>query len=221
MTTLREVPESSDLTIGREPSRPIVFPLEYGAREPPTPAPGTQCPDRATRGILAHERAQPGDELVLGQPRRGLRGDAPLGLDRACAPVVRLLLEDVPTEMVTYHARPEDHHVLFVRQAGRDLLQEAGEVLEAMRLACGLRDPAAAVADSGVVTHVTGAPVTVRHLGFDALHAGAPVPPARDDREPSIDPDERRRPGSRRLDRLLRHESAQAGRRSTAWARSA
>jgi hypothetical protein len=75
-----------------------------------------------------------------------------------------VLLEDVAAQLVAHRARPEDQHVFVVRQARGDLLDEAGEVFEPVRLAGGLGDPAAAVTDGGVVTHVTGAPASVRHL---------------------------------------------------------
>ena len=129
-------------------------------------------------------------------------------------------------EVLADRPRAEDEQILVRRQSLRDLLDEPGQMLEAVRLAGGLRSPAAAVADPWVVPDVAGRPVMSRHLGVHPLDLSLVVLPANDDRLARIDPDESAdrhviascHPPPRHA---CDHERDQAGRVSVSAARSA
>jgi len=64
--------------------------------------------------------------------------------------VMPIVLKDVPLQSFAHGTRTNDEQDVVRGQPLRDLLDESIEVLEAVRLAGGLR-PTAAVADAGIV----------------------------------------------------------------------
>jgi malic enzyme len=103
---------------------------------------------------------------------------------------------DRSRQVFAHGPRTEDEQILVRRQAMRDLFDEPREMLEAVRLAGGLRWPTAAVADPWFVPNMAGCSVVSRHLGVHPLDLRLIVVPADDDRLTGVDPDERTgRPG--------------------------
>jgi hypothetical protein len=133
---------------------------------------------------------------------------------------------DRSLQVLAHGPRTEDEQILVRRQSMCDLLDEPREMLEAVRLAGGLRASTSTVADRWVVPDMAGRPTVSRHLGVHPLDIGLIVMPADDDRLAGVNPDEsagchvvascRRLPG-----RAHDHERDQAGRVSVSAARSA
>ena len=134
-------------------------------------------------------------------------------------------LADVSLQAFAHGTGAEDEQRIVRGQPSRDLIDESIEVLEAMRLAGGLRPPAA-MADGGIVPDVARGPVTSRHLRLHPLESGSVVLPTDDDSLPSVDPHE----GAGLRHFMFRlpvpaevpcHERAQAGPGSPSEAKSA
>ena len=164
--------------------------------------------------------AESRDELAIGEPRGRFAADAAGRL------VVLPRLPDESFQAFAHGTGTEDEQVVARRQAIRDMFDKSIEVLEAVRLAGGLRRPTAAVADAGIVPDMAGGPVVGRHLGLHPLESRPVVLPADDDGLPRIDPHEGA--GLRHVISRLpvpaearRHECAQAGPVSTFTAKSA
>jgi hypothetical protein len=82
----------------------------------------------------------------------------------------------------------EEQQVVALRQPVRDVDDESLEVLEAVRLAAGLRAASAAVADGGIVPDVAGGATVGRHLRLHSFDVNFSPPQADDDSLRGVDP---------------------------------
>ncbi|HEY7524726.1 MAG TPA: hypothetical protein VH720_13840 [Candidatus Limnocylindrales bacterium] len=146
-----------------------------------------------------------------------------LRVDLADDAVPGIGLGDLTRETLMHGSGTDDEKVVPGRKPGGDCIQEAGEMLEAVRLAGGLRNPTAAVAECGVMPDMAGGPVMRRHVGLDALKSRSTVHPTHEDGLTRIDPDQGDGHAAARCRLRGRspHDCAHAGRSSAAPARSA
>ena len=100
--------------------------------------------------------------------------------------MVFVALADVSLQAFAHGTGAEDEQRIVRGQPSRDLIDESIEVLEAVRLAGGLRPPAA-MADAGIVPDMARGPVTSRHLRLHLLESSPVVLPTDDDSLPSVD----------------------------------
>jgi hypothetical protein len=131
------------------------------------------------------------DQLTISAGRGGLAGHG----SRMQAMGVELA--DVALEALAGGARAQDQQVLVHRQAFRDMLDEAIQVLLTARLAGCLGSAATSVAERRIVADVARRLAVVRYVGLQFLDLGSILEPAHDDRLASVDPDQGA--GARRL----------------------
>jgi hypothetical protein len=121
-------------------------------------------------------------ELTIGETRRRLAADV------AGSMVALVGLTDPSLELLAHDAWSEDDQIVVRRQPTRDLLDEALEVLEAVRLVGGLMRSTASVADGRIVADVAGGPAVARHRGLLPLDERSVAAPAHDDGSARVDP---------------------------------
>jgi hypothetical protein len=168
--------------------------------------------------LVSGEPAEALDELTVAERWRGFAGDLPLA---RAAPVT---IGEMPGQAVVDDPRADDQQVVAGRHAIADVVDEPPQVLETAGLAGVLR-AAAAMTDGGIVADMADGPMVGGHLRCDPLDLGLTVPPADEDREVSIDPDQ----GAGTLvdpldpvhEMLGAHDCAQTGSASSSAARSA
>ncbi|MEX2547786.1 MAG: hypothetical protein WD830_08355 [Chloroflexota bacterium] len=103
--------------------------------------------------------------------------------------VALVALGELPCQEFVDGPGSKDQQVVARRQPVRDLQDKALQVFEAVRLAGGLRSPAAAVTDARIVADASGSSVVSRHLRFHSCESSAVSLRADDDGLPSVDPD--------------------------------
>lgn len=104
--------------------------------------------------------------------------------------MVRVALEDVPSQTFVDRPRTDDEQVVVRGQPVGDVHNESLEVLETVRLAGSLWAATATVANARIVPDVAGGPVTSRYLRLDPYESSPVVVPADDDGLPRVDPHE-------------------------------
>jgi hypothetical protein len=175
--------------------------------------------DRATSLFDAGERAEPGDELPIGQRWRRFAGNV------AMETVALVALGELPRQAFVDGPRTEDQQVVARWQPVRDVCDESVQVFEAVGLAGRLRAAPAAVTDGGIVPDVAGRPVVSRHLRFHSFDSRPVALQADDEGLPRVDPYKRAASSLVRFRPVQamcrRHERAQAGPASASSARSA
>jgi hypothetical protein len=181
-------------------------------------------PDGPAPGDDAGEHPEPGGQLALGEMGGGLV------MDRALAPVMDVVVGDVPRELLGHGARAQDQEIVAGGQAAGHRVDEPAEMLHPMRLTGGLRMPAPApLPDRRIVPDVPSGAMVGRDLRFESHETDLILLEPGNERLAGVDPDEALLATGvdGRSDRPVPvpdergHQRAQAGPVSVASARSA
>lgn len=97
---------------------------------------------------------------------------------------------ELPLEDLVHDAGAEDQQVVVRREPVGNTGDEVLQMFDPTRLAGGLGDTSATVAEGWIVPNVAGRPMVCRHVRFDSLEPKVAVTPASDHGSPSADPDE-------------------------------